>query len=78
MPLSMNHHHVEGIEWKDVQLALEQDPKIHGKYDAHFLTYWFDEGHHTTFCLVSAPSAEAVTGLHSEAHGQIPNEVVEV
>lgn len=78
MPLSMDRHHIEGIEWKDVQLALEQDLKIQGKYDAHFLTYWFDEGRHTTFCLVSAPSAEAVTGLHSEAHGQIPNEVVEV
>ena len=78
LPLYMDRHHIEGISWEDVQAAHKLDLVLQSKYDATFLTYWFDEGRHTTFCLIAAPSASSVTGIHSEAHGQIPNDVVEV
>ncbi len=48
------------------------------RHDAKFLTYWYDEGRQTTFCLVSAPSAETIATIHSESHGNIPNDVAEV
>ena len=51
---------------------------MQAEYDAKFLTYWHDEGRHTTFCLVSAPSADLITTIHQKAHGTIPNDVVDV
>jgi class 3 adenylate cyclase len=42
------------------------------------MTYWFDEARSMAFCLVSAPNKEAVQRTHAEAHGLVPNEVIEV
>lgn len=78
MPLYLDRHYIDGISEKDVVMAHEQDLSMQDEYGAKFITYWFDEGRHTTFCLVSAPSQETITEVHSAAHGQIPNDVVEV
>ena len=69
---------MKGADWKGNQIDHEKDLKLEGKYGARFLTYWFDEGRGTTYCLVSAQSVNTVTELHSEAHGGIPSDVVEV
>ena len=42
------------------------------------MTYWFDHEHGRVHCLLEAPNAEAVTALHREAHGSLPNEIMEV
>ena len=42
------------------------------------LTYWYDEQRGTAFCLIEAPAAAAVRALHREAHGLIPNVIIEV
>jgi class 3 adenylate cyclase len=42
------------------------------------ITYWFDDERQTAFCLAKAPNAEALIALHQEAHGGIPNSVIEV
>ncbi len=78
MPLYLDRHYIDGISEKDVVLAHEQDLSMQDEYGAKFITYWFDEGRHTTFCLVSAPSQETISEVHSAAHGEIPNDVVEV
>jgi class 3 adenylate cyclase len=78
LPLFLDRHYVEGIGEEQIAAAHEQDLSIQDEYDAKFLTFWFDEGRNTTFCLVSAPSGDLVTNIHSAAHGQIPNDVVEV
>ncbi|HIF72689.1 MAG TPA: DUF4242 domain-containing protein [Dehalococcoidia bacterium] len=58
--------------------AHAMDMALQDEYDAKFITYWFDEGRHTTFCLVSAPSSDLISTIHAKAHGKIPNDVVEV
>ena len=78
LPLYLDRHYVEGIGENDIARAHEQDLAIQGEYGAKFLTFWFDEGRHTTFCLVSADSQELISMIHNKAHGQIPNDVVEV
>ncbi|NQW19776.1 MAG: DUF4242 domain-containing protein [Chloroflexi bacterium] len=78
MPLYLDRHYIEGVGEKAIALAHEQDLSVASEYGAKFLTYWFDEGRHTTFCLVSAPSADLISTMHSKAHGDIPNDVVEV
>jgi len=78
MPIYMDRHYVESATRHTVALAHEKDLKIQDKYNVNFLTYWFDESRSTSFCLVSAPDREAVNKTHSEAHGMVPNEVIEV
>ena len=78
MPLFLDRHYVEGIGESDIAMAHEQDLAIQDEYGAKFLTFWFDEGRHTTFCLVSADSQDLISTIHNKAHGQIPNDVVEV
>ncbi len=51
---------------------------LQDKYHVKFLTYWFDETRSTAFCLVEAPNRETIERAHSEAHGSVPNEVLEV
>jgi class 3 adenylate cyclase len=42
------------------------------------MTYWFDYDRQSAFCLATGPNRDAVIGVHKEAHGLIPNEVIEV
>jgi AraC-like DNA-binding protein len=42
------------------------------------MTYWIDEERETVFCLIEAPTKEAVVEMHNQAHGLIPNKVIEV
>lgn len=78
MPIYMDRHYVEGATRNTLALAHEKDVGIQDKHNVNFLTYWFDEARSTAFCLVSAPHKEAVNSAHAEAHGMVPNEVIEV
>jgi class 3 adenylate cyclase len=78
VPLYLDRHHTEGVSEQDIVEAHELDLNLEEQYDARFLTYWYDEGRQTTFCLVSAPSAETISEIHAATHGQIPNDVSEV
>jgi len=78
MPIYMDRHFAEGANLKALADAHAQDLKIQNKYDIKFITYWFDEVRSTAFCLVDAPSKEVLEDAHREAHGNIPNEIIEV
>jgi class 3 adenylate cyclase len=78
MPIFMDRHYVEGATRHSIANAHEKDLAIQGKYNVNFITYWFDEARSTSFCLVSAPNKEAVHKTHAEAHGLVPNEIIEV
>ena len=78
VPLFMDRHFVEGATRSAVAHAHEQDLAVQGKYPVKFLTYWFDEPRCTAFCLIEAPDKETLQRAHAEAHGLVPNEIVEV
>lgn len=78
MPLFMDRHFVEGATRSAVAHAHAQDLAIQDKYQVRFLTYWFDEPRCTAFCLIEAPDKETLQRAHDEAHGLVPNEIVEV
>ena len=40
--------------------------------------YWVDEKAGRIFCLVDAPSAEAASAVHRDAHGLVADEIFEV
>jgi class 3 adenylate cyclase len=78
MPIYLDRHFIEGATRHAITDAHERDLLIQEKHDVKFLTYWFDEERCTSFCLVDAPSKEAIQTAHDEAHGFVPHEIIEV
>ncbi len=79
MPIYMDRHDVsENVTAENVAQLHKQDLKIQHKFGCRGLTYWFDEKRKTAFCLVEAPDKHAISRMHSLAHGEIPNQIIEV
>ena len=78
MPLFMDHHDIRDATAEAVAAAHQQDLSVQAKHSCRGLTYWFDEHRGTAFCLIEAPSEAAVRAMHREAHGLIPNVIIEV
>jgi len=79
MPIYMDFHDVpDGITAKHVADMHQADLKIEHKYKCRGLTYWCDEKRQTAFCLIEAPNKQAIIDLHEEAHGDIPQRIIEV
>ena len=79
MPLFMDvHHKVDGLTADAVAGAHQKDLEVQDRHGVAYLKYWFDEGSGKVFCLVEAPSAEAATAVHREAHGLVADDITEV
>jgi class 3 adenylate cyclase len=78
MPVYMDRHYVEGATRHAIADAHQKDLALQEKYQVKFLTYWFDEMRCTAFCLIDAPNRETIERAHHEAHGSVPNEILEV
>ena len=78
MPLYMDVHTIDGVGVSDVTKAHMADLQTQAKYDVRYLRYWVNEAKGKVFCLVEAPSADAATTVHREAHGLVADEVFEV
>jgi AraC-like DNA-binding protein len=78
MPIFMDRHDVPGATAADVATAHQKDLGVQARYECRALTYWFDEVRAVAFCLIEAPDAEAVTQMHKEAHGLVPNRIIQV
>ena len=79
MPIYMDFHDVpNGITAKHVAEMHQADLKIEHKYNCRGLTYWCDERRQTAFCLIEAPNEQAIIDLHEEAHGDMPQRIIEV
>jgi hypothetical protein len=79
MPLYMDVHTIAGgVNIDDVAKAHMADLQTEGKYDVRYLRYWVDEKQGRIFCLVEAPSADAASTVHREAHGLVADEIFQV
>ena len=74
----MDVHIVPGVKAKDVAEAHRKDLLHQEEFECKCMTYWIDEERENIFCLIEAPSKEAVEEMHSRAHGLVPNKVIEV
>jgi class 3 adenylate cyclase len=77
MPIYMDRHDKCGT-LEECAVSHEKDLATQGKYGVRFITYWCDEVRCKAFCLVDAPNKEALQKAHDEAHGGVPNEIIEV
>ncbi len=78
MPIYMDVHIVPGVKAQSVAEAHRLDVMHQHAYGCTCMTYWVDEGRESIFCLIDAPTKEAVEELHGKAHGLIPNKIIEV
>jgi hypothetical protein len=79
MPLYMDIHTIDGGVTVDaVAQAHQADLRKQGDHDVNYLRYWVDEQNGKVFCLVEAPSAEAASTVHREAHGLVADDVFQV
>lgn len=78
MPFYMDRHDAKGVTAVDVAEAHRKDLGVQDKYGTKFVGYWADVERGLIFCLAEAPNAGAVQQVHSEAHGQISSQIIEV
>jgi class 3 adenylate cyclase len=79
MGLYMDRHDLTGTTTAtEVAAAHLSDLEAQERHGVKFSTYWFDYERQATFCLVEAPSAEAVQAAHRDSHGMVANEVIPV
>jgi hypothetical protein len=75
------HERVRAITPEGVRRAYERSLEVQTQHAAHYRRMWahYDaDDHGRLFCLVEAPSREAVVLVHLDAHGLLPNEIHEV
>ena len=63
---------------KAVADAHKKDLATQGRHGVTYKAYWVDEKEGKVYCLAEAPSAEAASTVHKEAHGLIANKIIEV
>lgn len=72
------HDLPDGVTAKDIAEMHQADLKIELEFRCRCLTYWCDERRRTAFCLIEAPSKEAIKELHETSHGAVPQRIIEV
>src|SRR5881398_3263151 len=79
MPLYMDIHNLpEGTTPEDVAKAHAKDMETQRKYGVEYAKYWVNDTGRKVFCLAHAPSAEAAEQVHREAHGLMPDKIIEI
>ncbi|HEX3421060.1 MAG TPA: nickel-binding protein [Candidatus Udaeobacter sp.] len=79
MPLYMDIHNLpDGANAEDVAKAHAKDMEAQKKYGVEYTKYWVNEKAGKVFCLCHAPNAEAAEQVHREAHGLMPDKIIEV
>lgn len=61
-----------------VAQAHKKDLLVQDKYNVSFINYWVDEKNGFVYCLSQSPGPDAIVETHTEAHGLVPQSVMEV
>ncbi len=78
--LYIDVHHLQPgqVTVEAVAAAHEKDLAVQEKYGVNFIRYWVDSAKGDVYCLSSALNPGAISRTHAEAHGLLPDEVLEV
>jgi len=78
MTLYLDIHHNVDATPEDVEKTHLSDLEAQEKHGVKYLKYWFDTAAGHVCCLVDGPSKEACNAVHSEAHGLLADDIIEV
>lgn len=68
----------ESVNAENVAQLHKEDLKIQEQFGCRGLTYWYDDIKKIAFCLIEAPDKDSIHKMHSSAHGEVPNQIIEV
>ena len=74
----MDRHEFTELTAEQAADAHVRDLAVQDQFGVRFLTYWFDVERQHAFCLGTAPSKEAMEGVHRASHGFMPYQIIEV
>src|SRR5436190_1201999 len=66
------------VKYEAVAEAHQKDLAVQSKYGVNFINYWVDEKDGTVICLSEAKDSTSIIQTHKEAHGLLPNVVMQV
>jgi class 3 adenylate cyclase len=72
------HNLDDGTTPEDIAKAHAKDMEVQEKHGVKYSKYWVNESGKKVFCLAHAPNAEAAEQVHREAHGMMPEKIIEV
>ncbi len=78
MPLYMDRHDLPGATAEQVAQAHALDLAPAERHGVQVLSYWFDPDAGSVFCVAKAKVKDDLVAVHREAHGLIPNEIIDV
>jgi hypothetical protein len=76
--LDVHHLGAGKVTAKDVAAAHEKDLAVEKKYGVNFINYWVDEKDGVVMCLSQAKDSTSIINTHKEAHGLLPDEILEI
>ena len=79
MPLYMDIHQMpEGTTHEQIEKAHIADLEAQEKHGVRYLKYWFNQEAGTAFCFFDSPTKDAAIAVHTEAHGLMADQIIEV
>ena len=72
------HDNLGDATEEDLAAAHERDLEMQDEYGVRFLSYWFNGPGESGYCLVEAPTPEALKACHKASHGLMPHNIIEV
>jgi hypothetical protein len=78
MTLYLDIHHNVDATPEEIEAGHLSDLEAQEKHGVRYLKYWFDPTAGRICCLVDGPSKEACNAVHSEAHGMVADDIIEV
>lgn len=73
------HHFGPGkVTYADVAKAHAKDLAVEKKYGVDLQKFWVDEVNGDVYCLASASDSNAIRKTHAEAHGLLPDQILQV
>jgi hypothetical protein len=61
-----------------VAQAHKKDLAVEARHNVKYLNYWVDPASGTVMCLAEAASAADAVAVHTDAHGLLPDSIVQV
>ncbi len=74
----MDVHWGVGASPDEVAQAHDLDLEVQEKYGVKYMRYWHNQEEQSVYCLVEAPNLASAMRVHREAHGLMPDELIEV
>jgi len=78
VPLYMDRHDLPEHTPDELAGAQRREAETQARHGVHRHAHWFDVTTGSAFCLVEAPSKDAVEAMHEDAHGRLPGTILEV